>query len=94
VDVPTLREGGIDAVLYNWNAVFAPPGLDDAQRARLEAMVDAMARSRAWEREAARRHWRLLYLPRREFDAFLRTETRSIESVLARLGLAQPREVD
>src|SRR3954467_4615809 len=24
VDVPTLRERGIDAVIYNWNAVFAP----------------------------------------------------------------------
>ena len=93
-DVPTLREGGIDAVLYNWNAVFAPPGLDEAQRARLEAMVEAMARSPAWEREAARRRWRLLYLPRQEFEAFLRTETRSIKDTLARLGLAQPREAD
>jgi putative tricarboxylic transport membrane protein len=94
VDVPTLREGGIDAVLYNWHAVFAPPGLGEAQRAQLEAMVEAMARSPAWEREAARRRWRLLYLPRREFEAFLWTETRSVENTLARLGFMQPREAN
>jgi hypothetical protein len=57
-------------------------------------MIDAMARSPAWEREAARRRWRLLYLPRREFEAFLRTETRSIGEALARLGLVQAREVE
>ncbi|MBD0272873.1 MAG: tripartite tricarboxylate transporter substrate binding protein [Acetobacteraceae bacterium] len=92
VDVPTLREGGLDVVLHNWNSVFAPPGLDEQDRARLDALVEAMARSPAWEREAARRRWRLLYLPRREFELFLRTEMRSVEATLARLGLGQPRQ--
>jgi putative tricarboxylic transport membrane protein len=94
VDVPTLREAGIDAVLHNWNGVFAPPGLEEAQRARLDALIQEMVRSPAWEREAARRRWRPLYLPRREFEPFLRTEIRSVEAVLARLGLGQPRQAD
>ena len=94
VDVPTLREGGLDVVLYNWNGVFAPPGIEDPQRARLDALIEAMVRSPAWEREAARRRWRLLYLPRREFEPFLRTEMRSVEATLARLGLGQPRQTD
>jgi hypothetical protein len=51
-----------------------------------------MARSLAWEQEAAQRRWRLLYLPRREFEPFLRTEMRSIEATLARLGFGQPRQ--
>ena len=42
----------------------------------------------------AREHPGTPPLPRREFEAFLRTEMRSIEDILARLGLAQPREVD
>ena len=89
VDVPTLREGGLDVVLHNWNGVFAPPGIEERHRARLDALVEAMARSPAWEREAAQRRWRLLYLPRREFEPFLRTEMRSVEATLARLGLGQ-----
>jgi putative tricarboxylic transport membrane protein len=81
-------------VLHNWNGVFAPPGLEEAQRARLDALVEGMVRSPAWEREAAQRRWRLLYLPRREFEPFLRTEMRSVEATLARLGLGQPRQTD
>ena len=33
-------------------------------------------------------------LPRREFEPFLRTEVRSVEATLARLGLGQPRQTD
>ena len=94
VDVPTLREGGIDVVLYNWNGVFAPPGIDENQRTNLERMIDAMVRSAAWEREAAQQRWQLRYLPRQEFEAFLRTETRSTERILGRLGLTIPRRTE
>ena len=92
VEVPTLREAGIDVVFYNWNGVFAPPGVDDAARARLEALIDAMVRSASWQSETAQRRWQLHYLPRREFELFLRTEIRSVEQILARLGLTLPRQ--
>ena len=88
VEVPTLREGGIDAVLYNWRGVWAPPGIPDGHRAELEALIDGMARSPAWEREAEQRGWLRLYLPRTDFAAFLEAEARSVEGVLKRLGLA------
>ena len=94
VDVPPLREAGIDVVLHNWNGVFAPPGVEEPQRARLDTLIEAMVRSPAWEREAAQRRWRPLYLPRPEFEPFLRTEMRSVEAILARLGLGQPRQAD
>ncbi|MCK8783333.1 tripartite tricarboxylate transporter substrate binding protein [Roseomonas sp. NAR14] len=87
VDVPTLREGGIDVVLYNWHGVFAPPGLESAQQARLGALVAAMARSPAWAREVAERRWRPLYLAGPEFTAFLAAERRSMATILAELGL-------
>jgi putative tricarboxylic transport membrane protein len=92
VEVPTLREGGIDAVLYNWNGVFAPPGIDEEARSHLEALVDAMVRSAPWQSETTQRRWQVLYLPRREFEPFLRTELKSVEQILARLGLTQPRQ--
>ena len=88
VEVPTMREGGVDAVLYNWRGVWTPPGIPDDHRAQLGALVDDMARSEAWKREAATRGWQELYLPRAEFTDFLRTETASVEGVLKQLGLA------
>jgi putative tricarboxylic transport membrane protein len=88
VNVPTLREGGIDAVLYNWRAVFAPPGIPDDHRTELEALIEAMAKSPEWAKEAADRDWQRIYQPRAEFAAFLEKETKSIETILKRLGLA------
>ena len=88
VAVPTLRDSGIDAVLYNWRGIWAPPGIPDAHRAELEAMVQAMAASEAWQREAQARGWTPLYQPRAAFAEFLETEGRSMEAILKRLGLA------
>ena len=88
VNVPTLREGGIDVVLYNWRAVFAPPGIPESHVGELEALIDAMARSSEWERETTQRGWERIYLPRKDFVAFLNQETKSVEGVLKRLGLA------
>ena len=94
VDVPTLREGGIDVTLSNWNGIFAPPGLDSQQRGDLERMIDVMVRSAVWEREATQNRWQLRYLPRAEFETFLKTEIKSVEKTLERLGLTVQRSWD
>lgn len=88
VEVPTLREGGIDAVLYNWRGVWAPPGIPDSHRAELAALIDAMAKSSAWQHEAEQRGWQHLHQSQTEFAAFLEAEARALEAVLKRLGLA------
>ncbi|MFC7738779.1 Bug family tripartite tricarboxylate transporter substrate binding protein [Roseomonas sp. GCM10028921] len=88
VDVPTMREGGLDAVLYNWRGVWAPPGIPESHRDELATLVEEMARSEEWKRECGNRGWQQLYMPPGEFGAFLRTETASVEGVLKQLGLA------
>jgi hypothetical protein len=51
-----------------------------------------MVHSAPWQNETTQRRWQVLYLPRREFEPFLRTELKSVEQILARLGLTQPRQ--
>lgn len=74
VAVRTLREQGVDVALVNWRGVFAPPAITDEQRARLEALVDAMVRTDAWHEVARRRGWTELYLAGAEFARFLEEE--------------------
>ncbi len=88
VNVPTMREAGIDVVLYNWRAVFAPPGIPDDHRTELEALVESLAKSPEWEKETSLREWQRIYMPRTEFVSFLEKETKSVETILKRLGLA------
>jgi putative tricarboxylic transport membrane protein len=88
VELPTLKEGGVDAVLYNWRSVFAPPRVSAQEIEKLEKLVEAMVRTKTWETEAAQRGWLPLYMPREEFTTFLRTEGEAIEASLKQIGLA------
>ena len=79
VDVPTLKEQGIDVTFFNWRGLMAPPGIRDAD---LKVLADAVARmvaSPAWKETVAKRQWTDLYQPAAEFTAFIRDDRAKIE---------------
>ena len=39
INVPTLKEQGIDVEIGNWRGVYGAPGLTDAQRTALTDMI-------------------------------------------------------
>ncbi|MBI2187091.1 MAG: tripartite tricarboxylate transporter TctB family protein [Acidobacteria bacterium] len=86
LEVPTLREQGIDIEFENWRAVVAPPGLTPDDRRRLEATVDAMVRSDAWRETLERFRWIDRYLAREPFVEFLAAEEARVQDILTRLG--------
>jgi putative tricarboxylic transport membrane protein len=89
VDIPTLKEQGIDVELTNWRAVFAPPGISDEDKQALGDAVGKMAESEAWQATLAERAWLDLYLPPDEFAQFLQQDTEQVETVLKDIGLVQ-----
>jgi putative tricarboxylic transport membrane protein len=89
VDIPTLKEQGIDVELTNWRAVFAPPGISDEDKQALGDAVGKMAESEAWQAILADRAWLDLYLPPDEFAQFLQQDTEQVETVLKDIGLVQ-----
>ncbi|MCW5729478.1 MAG: tripartite tricarboxylate transporter substrate binding protein [Alphaproteobacteria bacterium] len=88
IDVPTLREQGIDVELFNWRGVFAPPGISDAQRQSLLDLVDRMVKSPAWAEILKRYDWTDIYLPGDRYRAYIASETERIHAILKDLGLA------
>lgn len=74
LEVPSLVEQGLDVELENWRAVVAPPGLNDAQRQALTAVVDRMAHSESWRATLTRLGWTDSYLAGPAFDQFLDAE--------------------
>jgi putative tricarboxylic transport membrane protein len=88
IDVPTLKEQGVDVELFNWRGVFGPPGISDAQKQALIALVERMAKSAAWQEELKKRDWTGIYLAGDEFGRYLQSETERIEGILKDLGLA------
>ncbi|HET6618622.1 MAG TPA: tripartite tricarboxylate transporter substrate binding protein [Dongiaceae bacterium] len=87
VDIPTLKEQGVDVDLANWRAVVAPPGIDDAEKAALLDAVDKMVKSDGWKKVLADKDWMDLYMPGDEFSKYLDSENARVTDILKKLGL-------
>jgi putative tricarboxylic transport membrane protein len=89
VDVPTLKEQGVDVSLVNWRGVFAPPGIRDRDMEALSQAVAQMVESPAWQDTLKKRGWLNMYQPAEEFTAFLKEDQAKIEGTLKAIGLVE-----
>jgi putative tricarboxylic transport membrane protein len=89
VDIPTLKEQGIDVAFFNWRGIFAAPEVPAEDLEALAAAIDGMAASQAWKDAIAERQWTDLYLPANDFATFLAEDRVVMEGILTDLGLAQ-----
>jgi putative tricarboxylic transport membrane protein len=89
IDIPTLKEQGIDVDLANWRAVVAPPGITDEQKKVLISAVDDMAKSEAWQKVLADKNWLDLHMSGDAFATFLAEENKRITETLTQIGLVQ-----
>ncbi|MBL8907946.1 MAG: tripartite tricarboxylate transporter substrate binding protein [Rhizobiales bacterium] len=89
IDIPTLKEQGVDVELANWRAIVAAPGLDDAQTKALLAVVDGAVKSDAWKKTLTDKNWTDLYLPGDDFAALLKAENARVTEILKGIGLVQ-----
>ncbi len=88
IDIPTLKEQGIDVELFNWRGVFAPPGVTPAQRDAMIALMETMAKSEAWQAACKKRDWTSIPMFGDAYATYLAAETARIEAILKDLGLA------
>jgi putative tricarboxylic transport membrane protein len=89
IDIPTLKEQGVDVELTNWRAVFAPPDISDEDKQALGEAVGKMVESESWQNTLKDRAWLDLYLPPDEFADFMQEDTAQVETVLKEIGLVQ-----
>ena len=88
VDIPTLREQGVDVEFVNWRSLAAPPGISDVDRGRLVAAIDTMVQSPEWKALLERYHWQDRFLIGREFERFVDEEDTRVRGILRKLGTA------
>jgi putative tricarboxylic transport membrane protein len=92
VDIPTLREQGVDIEFENWRSVVAPPGVTPADRARLEGVMRAMVRSASWRDSLERYRWLDRYLDGDAFARFVDAEEARVRAILNELGTGAENE--
>lgn len=89
IDVPTMKEQGVDVALANWRAVVAAPGIDDASKKALLDAIDATVKSDAWKKVLADKKWTDLYLAGDDFGKLIEAENASTTEVLKAVGLVK-----
>ena len=89
IDVPTLKEQGIDVSLVNWRGLFAAPNLRDKDMKALSGAIGKMVEGQAWQDTLKQRGWINLYQPADEFAAFLTEDQAKVEATLKAIGLVQ-----
>ncbi|HVY64421.1 MAG TPA: tripartite tricarboxylate transporter substrate-binding protein [Gammaproteobacteria bacterium] len=87
IDIPTLREQGVDVEFENWRSVLAPPGISAADRERLTAVLARMVQTSEWREMLERYRWLDRYLAGDDFTRFTAAEEQRVRGVLRELGV-------
>ena len=89
IDIPTLKEQGVDVSLVNWRGLFAAKNLREKELKALSDAVGKMVEGPAWQETLKQRGWIDLYQPADQFAAFLAEDQAKVETTLKAIGLVQ-----
>jgi len=87
IDVPTLKEQGIDVVIGNWRGVYGAGGIDAAQRKALTDRVVAATKSKSWAESLEKNKWTPALMTGPAFDSFVDSEFASLRAVMVKSGM-------
>ena len=87
VDVPTLKEQGIDVVIGNWRGLYGGPGITPEQRKQLTELVVKATKTKAWAESLEKNNWTAALMTGPEFDKFVDDEFASLRAVMAKSGM-------
>jgi putative tricarboxylic transport membrane protein len=87
LDVPTLKEQGIDVEIGNWRGVYAAPGITPEQRQELIDIVVKSLKSKAWAEALEKNGWTPAVMIGDEFGKFVDKEFNSLRTTMEKSGM-------
>ena len=88
VDVPTLKELGVNVTAANWRGIFGAPGISAQQKAALVDLVTKIHASKSWKETIEKRKWTDVFSAGASFDTQIKDSIHDAENILKELGLA------
>ena len=85
-DVPTLSESGVDAVFFQWSALFAPAGTPAPVLAKLREAARAVTSDQAFVTALAAVETPVQYLDAPEMQRFWEADARKLGEAVRRVG--------
>jgi len=87
INVPTLKEQGIDVVIGNWRGVYGAPGINDAQKKALTDMLLVALKSPAWAEAVKKNDWTPAILTGDAFAKFVDDDFASLRAIMVKSGM-------
>jgi putative tricarboxylic transport membrane protein len=87
IEVPTLKEQGIQVEIGNWRGVYAAPGITAEQRKTLIAKLNKAIQSAAWAEALAKNNWTPAVLTGDAFGEFVDRDFASLRATMVKSGM-------
>ncbi|WP_332778140.1 tripartite tricarboxylate transporter substrate binding protein [Polaromonas sp.] len=87
VNIPTLKEQGINVVIGNWRGVYGAPGITAEQRKVLTEMVLKALKSKVWTESSEKNNWTPAVLTGAAFDKFVDDDFASLRATMVKSGM-------
>jgi putative tricarboxylic transport membrane protein len=87
INIPTLKEQGINVEIGNWRGVYGASGITPEQRKALIDMVVKATKSKAWAEAMEKNAWTPALLTGKEFEEFVDREFASLRATMVKAGM-------
>jgi putative tricarboxylic transport membrane protein len=87
INVPTLKEQGLNVEIGNWRGVYGAPGITPAQVKALGDMVVKATRTKAWAESMEKNGWTPALMVGPEFGEFVDREFASLRATMVKAGM-------
>ena len=87
VNIPTLKEQGINVVIGNWRGVYGAPGITPAQRQALTEMILKAVKSKSWIEASQKNNWTPAVLTGPAFEKFVDDDFAALRATMVKSGM-------
>jgi putative tricarboxylic transport membrane protein len=87
VDIPTLKEQGINVEIGNWRGVYGAGGITPDQRKALIELIVKATKSKAWAEAMAKNNWTPAVITGAEFEKFVDDDFASLRATMVKSGM-------
>jgi putative tricarboxylic transport membrane protein len=87
INIPTLKELGLNVEIGNWRGVYGAPGITPEQRKALTDMLLKAVKSKAWAESLEKNNWTSAVLAGAEFEKFVDDDFASLRAIMVKSGM-------
>ncbi len=87
VNIPTLKEQGINVEIGNWRGVYGAPGITSEQRKALTEMLLKTVKSKSWAESLEKNSWTPAVLTGAEFEKFVDDDFAALRATMVKSGM-------